>query len=126
MKLTETTDKKKTGFDGEEYAAEYLVSKGYIILDRNHQSGRVELDIVARKDNWLVFVEVKTRFGDFAYPERAVGKQKQRNLQVAAEIYMDKRNIDAQARFDIVAIVIGKGRPQVEHFEDAFYPFKTY
>ena len=61
------------GKTGEERAAEYLISKGYIIRDINWRSGKMELDIVAYRDKTLVVVEVKTRKNnEFLRPEEAV------------------------------------------------------
>ena len=60
------------GKTGEERAAEYLISKGYIIRDINWRSGKMELDIVAYRDKTLVVVEVKTRKNnEFLRPEEA-------------------------------------------------------
>ena len=65
------------GKTGEERAAEYLISKGYIIRDINWRSGKMELDIVAYRDKTLVVVEVKTRKNnDFLRPEEAVTLRK--------------------------------------------------
>lgn len=65
------------GKTGEERAAEYLISKGYIIRDINWRSGKMELDIVAYRDKTLVVVEVKTRKNnEFLRPEEAVTLRK--------------------------------------------------
>lgn len=111
---------------GEEIAVKYLERKGYSIIARNYRFGRVELDIICRYRNEVVFVEVKTRTSDaMAYPERAVGKSKQRNIRLAAENFVLENQITVPARFDIVAVVKGDTF-EVEHIEDAFYPFDTY
>jgi putative endonuclease len=111
---------------GEDIAAEYLEKKGYKILTRNYRCGRVELDIICEVNNEIVFVEVKTRTSDLmAYPEQAVGKSKQRNIRLAAENFMEENQLTLSARFDIIAVVKGD-KFEVEHIEDAFYPFDTY
>ncbi|MBQ2979289.1 MAG: YraN family protein [Bacteroidaceae bacterium] len=109
------------GKSGEEYAAEYLVSRGYVIRDVNWVSGRHELDIVAYRDDTIVVVEVKTRSNiDFAYPEEAVTLQKIRNTVRATDAYMRMFELDMEVRFDVISIV-GKEPPfEIEHIEDAF------
>ena len=111
------------GKEGEELAACCLQQKGYTILERNWRSGHKEIDIVARKDNLLVIVEVKTRGGtDFGEPENAVTNAKIRRLVSAADAYVRHNRIDMPVRFDIITIVRKDGRQQVEHIEDAFFP----
>jgi putative endonuclease len=117
---------KQFGQLGEDIAAEYLQQKGYKILTRNYRCGRVELDIICEVNNEIVFVEVKTRTSDvMAYPEQAVGKSKQRNIRLAAENFLEENQITRSARFDIIAVVKGT-KFEIEHIEDAFYPFDTY
>jgi putative endonuclease len=117
---------KQFGQLGEDTAVKYLEQKGYTILVRNYRFGRVELDIVCMHQNEVVFVEVKTRTSDaMAYPEKAVGKSKQRNIRLAAENFVEENQITLPARFDIIAVVIGE-KFEIEHIEDAFYPFDTY
>lgn len=109
------------GKSGEEYAAEYLISRGYVIRDINWVSGKFELDLVAYHEGKLVVVEVKTRSNiDFAYPEEAVTEKKMRNMVLATDAYIRLFDIDMDVRFDVVSIV-GKEPPYtIEHIEDAF------
>ncbi|MBR5843099.1 MAG: YraN family protein [Bacteroidaceae bacterium] len=109
------------GKSGEEYAAEYLISRGYVIREINWVSGKYELDIVAYRDATIVIVEVKTRSSvDFAYPEEAVTEKKIRNIVRATDAYMRMFDLDMEVRFDVISIV-GKEPPyEIEHIEDAF------
>lgn len=109
-----------TGKAGEERAAEYLIEKGYKILCRNwHNRGRKELDIVACKDNTLVFVEVKTRrAGSLSDPLAAVDGRKQHRLVLAADSFIRAKRIDMNARFDVIAIT----GTEIVHIENAFMP----
>lgn len=111
------------GKSGEEYAAEYLISRGYVIRDINWVSGKFELDLVAYHEGKLVVVEVKTRSNiDFAYPEEAVTEKKMRNMVLATDAYIRLFDIDMDVRFDVISIV-GKEPPYtIEHIEDAFLP----
>jgi putative endonuclease len=117
---------KQFGKLGEDIAVQYLERKGYKIVHRNYRSGRVELDIICEYNNEVIFVEVKTRTDDtMAYPEQAVGKSKQHNIRIAAEHFVAEKGIILPARFDIIAVVKG-AKFEIEHIEDAFYPFDTY
>lgn len=110
------------GHWGEDVAADYLRRKGYTIVERDWRSGHYDLDIIACDGETLVFVEVKTRSNRmFSDPETAVGYQKIRNLQQAANHYVKYRHIDLPIRFDIITVVGAMGdTPEVEHIEDAF------
>jgi len=111
------------GHDGEDRAAAYLTAKGYIILDRNWRSGHKELDMVARKDNQLVVIEVKTRRGTkFGNPQDAVDRRKIRRLIAATDSYVRLNCLDLDVRFDIVTVVENGSCVTVEHIEDAFFP----
>ena len=80
------TNPKILGKAGEDAAVEYLTRKGYIIRDRNWRKNRLELDIVATKDDIIAFVEVKTRRNtDFREPHEAVDWKKIRHIVVAAD-----------------------------------------
>jgi len=116
------TSKMQTGSDGENLAAEYLTGKGYEVLERNYRVGRAEIDLIVRKGNWLIFVEVKTRSGSaFGFPEEFVDREKERNVLFAAEWYIERVNWQGNVRYDIVAVLgVGWDR-EVTHFEDAFY-----
>lgn len=111
----------ETGRWGEEVAAAYLRGKGYIILERDWRSGHRDIDIIARLDNVIVFVEVKTRsYTDFNSPEQAIDYAKKGNLRNAISHYVKARNIDSPYRFDIVTVVGAPGctEPIVNHMED--------
>lgn len=108
---------------GEELAVNYLIGKGYKILERNWHNIHKEIDIIARDGKFLVIVEVKTRQTDeYGDPDIAVTKKKQRMLIAAANAYLLYKGLDIETRFDIVSIVFKDGEPVIEHIEDAFLP----
>ena len=110
-------------------AVEYLQQEGYCILERNWMNkGRKELDIVATKDDVVVFVEVKTRRpGSVTSPIEAVDIRKQRRICMAADSFMKSYRVDLPCRFDIVGIIYNDQASRVEHIENAFRPrLKTY
>ncbi len=116
------SDKIKKGKEAEDVAAEYLKSKGYEIVQRNYRHKRSEIDLIVRKDKWLVFVEVKMRSSDkFGYPEEFVDYQKRKNVIFGAEHYTYEHNYNGNMRFDVVAISMRQDVPDIRHFEDAFY-----
>lgn len=109
---------------GEQYAAEYLASKGYEILDRNWFYDRAEIDIIAQKEKVLVVCEVKTRNSDFfGDPQDFVTPSKIKLLVKAANEYIVSNDLDLEARFDVIAVLKNKSQEKLEHFEDAFYHF---
>lgn len=107
---------------GEQLAADFLQRKGYTILERDWKSGHRDLDIIAMDGETIVFVEVKTRSNRlFTDPVEAVGYQKIRNLQLAANHYVKYRHIDNEIRFDIVSIIGNEeSGAEIEHITDAF------
>ena len=108
------------GHKGEDMAAEYLQQEGYCILDRNWKNmGRKELDIIATKDDVVVFVEVKTRRqGSLTTPLSAVDGRKKHRICLAADSYLKSYRIDSRYRFDVICIVYNKKASSVEHIED--------
>jgi putative endonuclease len=114
-------DPHELGKLGEDIAVNYLIDKGYQILERNWHSGHKEIDIIALDDDMLAIVEVKTRKSDdYGEPEIAVGITKQRMLIRAADAYVRYKNLNVDVRFDIISIVISDTEPEIEHIEDAF------
>ncbi len=111
---------------GEAAAAEHLEAKGYKILERNFRYGREgELDLVAEKDDLLVFVEVKMRRSDFfGSPEDSVTFGKRKQIARMSRAYVSLKNrMDTCCRFDVISVGWENGRPVVkEHHEDAFRP----
>lgn len=100
-------------------AEDYLKSSGYEILETNFYSRHGEIDLIARDDGCLVFVEVKYRKdSNSGYPWEAVNTRKQKSLYYTARYYMLTHGYDQQAacRFDVISI-LGK---DIQHFKNAF------
>lgn len=98
--------KKRLGQIGEELACTYLLNHKYQILERNFQKRYGELDIVAVKDNILVFVEVKTRIGrKFGLPEEAVTPRKLAEIKQTAYYYkLLHPELPESMHIDVIAI----------------------
>jgi putative endonuclease len=111
------------GQKGEETAAGYLSEKGYKILFMNWKYGKHEIDIIAAKDDFIVFVEVKFRSDELMVPlGTVISKEKQRSLIYAAEGYIRRFAIDKESRFDVITIIGKEDEEKIDHIEDAFYP----
>ena len=113
------SDKIKTGSKGENLAAEFLKTKGFEIVARNYRFQKAEIDLIVRRDNWLIFVEVKTRSSSsFGEPEDFVDEYKVGHIFRAAEEYIFSTDWHGHIRFDIVSVKMGV-EPEIVHFEDA-------
>jgi putative endonuclease len=114
---------QELGLWGESFARSFLQKKGYHILESNVRFKKAEIDIIAKSNNQLVVVEVKTRnTAEIGEPWRAVTKKKQRQIVSVANHYVTQKQIDLDVRFDIVSIVHNSYRTDIEHIVDAFYP----
>ena len=112
-------NKRSIGTDREAMAAEYLEKKGYTILEKNYRCRVGEIDIVASKDNFCVFVEVKYRkSAAYGLPQEAVGVKKQRTIAFVANYYLMEKKFPSNqpVRFDVIAI-LGN---EITHIENAF------
>lgn len=106
-----------TGRTGEEAAEEYLRRRSYAILGRNVRTWRGEIDLIARKGESIIFIEVKARARDDGWqPSERVDREKMKNLKRAAAIWLGKeKKENVPARIDIVGVCEGR---VIEHFED--------
>ena len=113
--------KQNVGEMGEQTAVEFLKKKGYEILERNYRFQRGEIDIIAQKEEEIVFIEVKTKMrGAFGEPEDRVGITKQRQIARVAMGYLQAKNIfNVNCRFDVISVT-GVNR-EVYHIKDAFW-----
>lgn len=123
MLLKRKTKNIELGKRGEDIAADYLTHRGYSIITRNYRRRFGEVDIVARKDSTIVFVEVKTRRSTaFGTGFEAVDVRKQRQLTRIAQDYLSRHNLfNVNARFDVVAVqLFDDSTSKVEIITNAF------
>ena len=102
-------------------ATDYLIKKGYTILDRNFECAQGEIDIVALHDKEIVFVEVKTR-KDKTYGEaaEAVTYYKLKHLLKSIKYYLYKRNLaDEFIRIDIIEVYVKNNNIKINHIKNA-------
>lgn len=106
----ETPEHLRRGERGEKLAEQHLRRNGYKILTRRYRprSGRGDIDLVARENKVLVFVEVKTRSSEaFGRPIDSVREDKRRHLRKAALDYLRRLgNPDLHFRFDVVEVIL--------------------
>ena len=111
---------RKIGTIYEDKACEYLKGLGYIIIERNFRGKRGEIDIIARDNHTLVFVEVKYRTSNAkGFPEEAVTYAKQKTIMGVASYYLLKNGLHdkVNVRFDVIAMYFDES---VNHIKNAF------
>ena len=107
---------------GERLAADFLKRLGYEIAERNFRTRFGEIDLIARKGKFTVFVEVKLRANTrFGTPAEAVTRAKQERLILAAEEWLAAHKEAVYARFDVIEVMLPKdGEMKINHLENAF------
>ncbi|MHC1741140.1 MAG: YraN family protein [Anaerolineaceae bacterium] len=107
---------------GEDQAALYIVNNGLEVLEKNYRVAEGEIDLIAKENDILVFIEVKTRTsGDFGFPEEAITEKKLEHIHEVVEKYLASHSENSNWRIDVIAI---QGKPgskdiQIEWFKDA-------
>ncbi len=115
------TNNQEIGRQGEQLARQYLLDNDYAILETNWKKGKNEVDIIAYRDETIVFVEVKTRSGEqYGTPESAVDAKKQRTYIRMADAYVVQNKRTEEVRFDIISIESTNGKTEIKHLVDAF------
>ena len=111
----------KLSKEGELIAFMFLQKEGFHILKTNWRYQKSEVDIIAQKNGFLVFIEVKTKGSKkCGKPEEAVNKKKISLYKDAAKGYLEQYPSDAEIRFDLISIFIAKDATQIDYFPDAF------
>ena len=117
------TSNRTRGEYGEELACRKLGSEGFTVIARNFSCRTGEVDIIAKKDDVLVFAEVKTRSGvDMGLPCQAVVSEKQRKIRKTAEFFLMcfPEYSELQSRFDIIEVLIFGQGTYIRRIENAF------
>lgn len=104
----------------EEKAAEYYLEEGYLIRERNWRYNHIEIDLIAQKDNEIIFIEVKARSGRDLDPVDAVTYSKRKRIVRGADIYLKSLQGDYEYRFDIFALEGDMDNYQYEVYMNAF------
>lgn len=122
-------DKKKDearewGRQAENIVYEFLISKGYTVRERNWRpsTSKSEIDLIAQKDDTLVFVEVKARSDKDLDPAEAMTQEKIKNVVRGANSYLRNQDFDFYYRFDVAAVSGNAEDYKLDYLEDAFLP----
>ena len=114
--------KQQIGSFGEKLAQNFLIKKNYQILDFNIKIGYYEIDIIAKKEKYYIFIEVKTRSSSFlGSAETALNSQKMRNFKKAVLKYASHHKINENLiKLEFIAVDIDKNKKiaKIKHFED--------
>jgi putative endonuclease len=112
-----------TGNTGEEMAAAYLVTKGFRIIARNWRFRHWEADIIASRNGFLHFIEVKTRHSlRYGKPEESITREKMSNLKNIAEEYQYQHPEWKYIQFDVIAItLVNEEVKEVFMIEDVYF-----
>ena len=117
-------DNRSKGSWGEERAARYLRLRAYRILEKNYRCRLGEIDLIARRGGYLVFVEVKLRKSDrFGTAGEFVNRAKQERILMTAQLWLQEHKTELQPRFDVIEIYAPdgeNGRVEIRHIENAF------
>ena len=109
---------KTTGNRGESLAAEYLQIKGYKIMERNYHSKWGEVDIIAKINNIVVFVEVKTKTTDrYGEPWEMVNAWKIEQVKRMGEMWCLEHGYEGRVRMDVVGVYLDSEEPVIKHWE---------
>lgn len=118
-------DYKLLGRWGESLVGEYLRKKGYRLVASGWSCRLGEVDLIAEKGDFLVFVEVKLRKNDrYAQAREFVTPSKQNKLRATASLYLAQHPTDRQPRFDVAEVYAPQGmgtlKPEIHYFDNAF------
>ncbi len=113
---------KTLGKMSEEIAKNFFEKKGYRLLKKNFRINLGEIDLIFEKEETIVFVEVKARASiKYGLPQESVTPKKQEQIRRVALAYLQKcKKSYNEIRFDVIAIVLKKGVPKIEHIPYAF------
>lgn len=115
-------ERRKTGIIGEKVACDYLKNKGYTIIERNFRCKMGEIDIIAWKNDEIIFIEVKTRSSNyFGKPAESVTERKRKHIYKAAKYYMMVKDIlEQNARIDVIEVYIKKNKYIIHHIKQVY------
>ncbi|MCK5539000.1 MAG: YraN family protein [Bacteroidales bacterium] len=111
------------GNKGEQIAKSYLENNSFNILEQNWRFRHKEIDIIAIKNSIIRIVEVKSRSGNYLeLPRWSVTKKKQADLIIAANAYIEQNQFENEVYFDIIEVILSRGKFYVRYIPEAFYP----
>lgn len=118
-----TLERMHTGKKGEELARSFLKKQGYRIIEKNFRTRHGEIDIIARDNDCISFVEVRSSSADnFGLPEVSIGRRKQSHVSKVALMYIKRKRLeDKNCRFDVICIEdANSASPKIRLIKNAF------
>lgn len=111
------------GREGEEIVTDYLLKNNYKIIERNFECREGEIDIIAKDEDEIVFIEVKTRTNlEYGLPSEAVNKIKQNHMKRVIRYYLYKNKLENSfVRIDVIEVRIIRGKYYINHIKKAIY-----
>ena len=115
---------REIGIKGEKLAKEFLISNNYEIINTNFHSPYGEIDIIAKDNETLVFIEVKTRSTDLDSALNSISISKRKKISKTASYFLSKNHSfeDMFTRFDVIVIITSKTHISLKHIKEAFIP----
>jgi putative endonuclease len=115
-------DRQNLGQQGEQAAISFLKTKGFTILETNFQTKPAEIDIIAKDNDWICFIEVKTRRSlKKGLPRESVNYSKQKKIITGALFYLkEKKLINSKIRFDVIEVLEKNGNFSINLIKYAF------
>lgn len=117
----------KKGKEGEEIARDFLINKGFKLIESNYSNNLGEIDLVMSDKDWLVFVEVKLKIGDkYGTPEEMISTNKLRQIRRVAEAFLILKSPISKNfskyRIDAVCIVLEEDRKvsRINYYENMY------
>lgn len=112
-------NKRRFGIIGEKIVQGYLINKGYEIIETNYYTKKGEIDIICKKENCIIFVEVKTRTNlKFGTPAMAVNSTKKKHIKSVAKTFLYLNRLQKyDVRFDVVEVFVNEGKCKINHIE---------
>lgn len=112
-------NKRKFGIIGEKMAQKYLKDNKYEIIENNYYTRNGEIDIIASKNNYIIFVEVKTRTNEkYGRDSEAVNKIKKIHMKKSAAIFLKENNFSRfTIRFDVIEVYMINGKCKINHIK---------
>ncbi|MEK9566154.1 MAG: YraN family protein [Flavobacteriaceae bacterium] len=113
------------GTQAEEKALEYLLQRGYQLLEKNYRYAHAEVDLLMRKKDKLICIEVKARStAYFGSPEGFISTKKIQLLVRVVDHYLELKDWDPEVRFDVISILKKGKHWQIKHLKNAFYAWQ--
>jgi putative endonuclease len=112
---------RQIGAMGEDIAKNYLIENEFTILEQNYRNKIGEIDLIAKKNNEIVFVEVKSRNNlNYGYPSEAVNMKKQFKILNTSKVYISSNKLNnSRLRYDVIEVYLKDNN--INHIENAFW-----